>query len=213
MTNFNPEIHHRRSVRLKRYDYSKPGWYFITICTYKKDRIFGEIVNNRILLNDIGRLVKDEWIRTTQIRKNVSLDEFVIMPNHMHGIIVINETTGTVGAHCNVPLQNRDVSRTHCSDAGEHPNIIGAHCNVPLQQTEFQYEQFGKSTKNSIPTIIKLFKSATTRHINEYRRTPGVPVWQRNYYEHIIRDENELNTIRKYIIENPLNWLTDEENR
>ena len=187
---FNPDIHHRRSVRLKGYDYSSSGWYFVTICTYKKEWLFGEIVENMILLNEIGRLVKDEWIRTAHIRENVSIDEFVIMPNHVHGIIVINEINGNVGARYRV----------------------GAHCNVPLQQTEHQFEQFGKSTRNSIPTIIKLFKSATTKRINAYRQTPGAPVWQRNYYEHIIRNENELNKIRKYIVENPLDWLNDVDN-
>ncbi len=124
------------------------------------------------------------------MRNNVLLDEFVIIPNHLHGILFLREWDN-VGAHCNVPL--------------------------PLAP---QIEQFRKSTVNSIPTIIKLFKSTVTKQINELRGTPGKPVWQRNYgacpersrRERVIRDEDDLNRIREYIIYNPLKWTEDEDN-
>ncbi|MFQ5680547.1 MAG: transposase [Candidatus Omnitrophota bacterium] len=105
----------------------------------------------------------------------IQLDEFIIMPNHIYGII----------------------------------NIVGAHCNAPLHN---RVEKFGRSISNSIPTIIKLFKSTTTKQINQLRNAPQKSVWQRNYYEHIIRDERDLSRIREYIINNPVNWNMDENN-
>ncbi|MBN2425140.1 MAG: transposase [Calditrichaceae bacterium] len=182
---YNLDKHHRRSIRLKGYDYSQPGWYFITICVQNREMLFGDMVDGKIILNDAGELVKNEWIKTDSIRENINIDYYVIMPNHMHGIIQIIEMPDIVGAHGYVPLQQR---------------------NMPQRQTE----QFGKSTQNSIPTIIKLFKSTTTKQINRLQNTPGLKIWQRNYYEHIIRNELELNRIRQYIIENPLKWKNDK---
>jgi len=179
-----PTKHHRRSIRLKRYDYTQPGAYFITICTHNRQCLFGKVVNGEMLLNALGEIVRDEWRHTAEIRPNVGLDAFVIMPNHIHGVIVIHADTrrGT--------LQRAPTIEQH----------------VPTT------EQFGKPTSNSIPTIIRLFKSAVTKRINEMRGTPGIPVWQRNYYEHIVRNDGELNRIRKYIINNPLKWEFDHEN-
>ena len=175
---YNQEKHHRRSTRLKGFDYSQPGIYFLTICTYGHVCIFGKINGNKMVLNEFGKIVETEWKKTQRIRDNIQLDAYIIMPDHVHGIIRI--TDGCVGAHCNVPLQHGNVSP--------------------------QTEQFGKSTRNSIPTIIKLFKSTATRQINQSRNTPGLPVWQRNYFDHVIRNEEELYRIRQYIRNNPVNW-------
>ncbi len=125
-------------------------------------------------LNAFGRIVQDEWFKTAMIRPYVRLfdNEFVVMPNHIHGIIWI---VGNVGA------------RRRRAPTGRHAA-----------------ERFGKPVPGSIPTIIRAFKSAVTKRINQNRKTPGAPVWQRNYYEHIIRDEPSLNRIRQYIAENPL---------
>jgi len=171
--------HHRHSVRLKGYDYSQSGAYFITICTNGRQCVLGEFWEGTIILNENGRIVNNERLKTSEIRQNVTLDEYIIMPNHIHGIINIVETNNNVGAHGNVPLQ---------------------------------IEKFGKSTSNSIPTIIKLFKSTVTKQINIIRGTPGEKFWQRNYYEHIIRNGDELNKIREYIIYNPLKWELDNKN-
>ena len=89
---YNPDIHHRHSIRLQDYDYSQAGAYFVTICTWQRDCLFGEIVNGEMVLNDMGRIVVDEWEKTATVRKNVILDEFVIMPNHFHGIIFFLKT-------------------------------------------------------------------------------------------------------------------------
>jgi len=161
----------RHSIRIKEYDYTKPGAYFITICTYNRVPIFGNIIHTVMVLNEFGKLVQQEWTRTAEIRNRIGLDDFMVMPNHFHGIII---TKGTMH---------------------RAPTV----------------EQFGKPVSNSIPTIIRGFKSAVTARINAIRHSPRLPVWQRNYYEHIIRDDIDLNTIRQYIRTNPENWEKDEE--
>ena len=176
---FNPEIHHRHSIRLQGYDYSQTGAYFITICTHDRDCLFGFINDDEITKNEYGVIVEREWIKTSAMRLNIELDEFTIMPNHLHGIIIITE--------CKDTMQCR-----------------GTMHRAPT------VEQFGKPTSNTIPAIIRGFKSAVTKQINEMRQTPGVPVWQRNYFEHIIRDEKELHRIREYIVANPANWKNDD---
>jgi putative transposase len=171
-----PDKYKRKSIRIREYDYSQPNWYYITICSYKKECIFGEIKKGVMVLNEFGKIAKTEWEKTKDIRKNIELDYFIIMPNHIHGIIIIEKKN------------------------------VGAHCNVPLPQTE----SFGKSTKNTIPTIVKLYKSAVTKQINILRNSPGHPVWQRNYYEHIIRNDKELYKLRQYIHNNSIKWEDDE---
>ncbi len=171
----------RRSIRLRGYDYSQPGAYFITVCSESRECLFGEIRDGRILLSAFGRIVDDEWHRTIQIRPNVALDAFSIMPNHIHGIIVLDDPPG----------------HEICRDTMHR---------APTPK----FERFGKPTSNSIPTIIRGFKSSVTQRVNELRGTPGSPVWQRNYYEHVIHNEIDLDEIRQYIENNPFKWLEDE---
>ena len=168
--------HQRRSIRLKDYDYSQAGAYFVTLCIRNKECILGKVVDGEMMLNAYGRLVEEEWIKTADMRRNVGLDVFVVMPNHFHGILaIVDKCRGTVH-------------------------------RAPTQ------EQFAKPTSGSLPTIVRYFKSAVTRRINELRGIPYKPVWQRNYYEHVIRNENDLNEIREYIVNNPLKWDLDSEN-
>lgn len=176
---YDPQKHHRRSIRLKGYDYTQPGAYFITICTQDRAHLFGEVVDREMRLNDAGRIVREEWFKTAQLRPYVRLDEneFVVMPNHVHGIIWIVDDVGAT----------RRVAPT--TDAAPHGPKSG-----------------------SIGAIIGQFKSAATKSINALRGIPGAPGWQRNYYEHIIRDEDALNRIRAYILTNPLRWALDREN-
>ena len=185
----------RRSIRLPGFDYSEYGYYFVTICTYNREPLFGEIINGKIKLNDAGRIVFDEWNNTANIRKNVELDIFTVMPNHFHAIIKINRP---VGAYGHTPIStNTNEDRAYINT----PNEDRAYINTPLQ-----------SPKNNLGAIIRGFKSATTTKINLLLNSPGVPVWQRNYYEHIVREEDELNNIRQYILENPHSWVRDENN-
>jgi putative transposase len=173
---YDSEKHHRRSIRLKGYDYTRSGAYFITIVTQNRACLFGAVVEGRMRLNPLGQIVQECWLAIPDHFPHALLDEFVIMPNHLHGIIVLQEMENSVGAR-HVPRRRR--------------------------------EEFGKPVPGSIPTIVRSFKSAATKHINEYRGTPGAPVWQRNYYEHIIRNDRSLHRIREYIATNPLRWHLD----
>jgi REP element-mobilizing transposase RayT len=190
---YDPEKHHRRSIRLKGYDYSRPGAYFITIVTQDRACLFGEVVDGEMRLNAAGQMVEKWWAELNHKFPNVQTDEFVIMPNHFHGIIVITH----VGADlCVCPNE----SGAHVgADQRVCPDETGAHTGAPL------------------PEIIQWFKTMTT---NEYIRgvkQSGWPpfrgrLWQRNYYEHIIRNDQSLHCIRQYIAENPLRWHLDREN-
>ena len=171
---YNPDIHRRRSRRLKRYDYSHAGAYFITVCTRNRECMFGDIADGEMRLNDAGRIVTEEWMKSADIRNDIELDAFVVMPNHVHGIVVI----GCRGTARRAPT-----------------------C-----------ERFGQPTVGSIPTIVRAFKSACTKRINDMRNARGTPFWQRNYYEHVIRGEDDLDRIRQYIADNPACWVEDENN-
>ncbi|MGQ9560283.1 MAG: transposase [Candidatus Oleimicrobiaceae bacterium] len=179
---YDPERHHRRSIRLKGYDYTQPGAYFVTLVTQNREYPFGDVVDGKMRLNTLGRIVADEWTKTAVLRPHVMVDAFIVMPNHIHAIIVLG-------------------------DRGR-----GTLQGAPKGQRAPTTEQFGKPTSDSIPTIVRLLKSATTKRINALRATPGAPVWQRNYYEHIIRYEHALERIRHYIAENPMQWHLDREN-
>ncbi|MBI2506292.1 MAG: transposase [Candidatus Latescibacteria bacterium] len=191
---FDPDKHHRRSIRLKGYDYSEPRTYFITICIANRHQpLFGKIVNDDMILNEYGTIAHDEWIKTGALRPHVALDEFVVMPNHVHGIIRLTHRRGTA-------------RRAPTDDA---PGTA----STPLRRAPAEnHEQFGKPTVGTLPTIVRSYKSAVTKRINELRNTPGTPVWQRNYYEHIIRNEDILKAIRRYIQNNPLSWVYDQNN-
>ncbi len=185
---YDSSKHRRHSIRLRGYDYSQAGAYFVTVCTQNRECLFGEIADGEMRLNDAGKIVRDEWLRTGDIRPNVELDAFAVMPNHFHGIIILHPD-------CRGTLQRA-------------PTVERA----PTMQRVPTVEQFGKSTSNTVPTIVRLFKSASTKRINELCHTPGVSVWQRNYYEHIIRNNESLYKIREYIVNNPMQWALDREN-
>lgn len=152
MVKYDPDKHHRRSIRLQGYDYTQGGAYFVTIVTHNRAGLFDDIV--------LRRVVESHWRNIPRHFPNVVLDEWIVMPNHLHGIIVITDD----------------------------------------------------APSDSLGAIIGNFKSVTARRINAIRKTLGAPVWQRNYWERIVRNENGLNRIREYIINNPANWNTDEEN-
>jgi len=168
------------SNRLKEFDYTEPWWYYVTICVKDKLSVFGEINNGLVNLTEVGKIIKEEWIKTKLIRKNVDLDEFVIMPNHFHGIVIINsvETTGAV-----VSNNENDNEMTR--------QVI----STTLQ-------------KNSLGSIIGQFKSICTKRVNKMDYPKFA--WQTNYYDHIIRNQKDLDRIRKYIQLNSLKWELDE---
>ncbi|MCC7119008.1 MAG: hypothetical protein IT310_10825, partial [Anaerolineales bacterium] len=186
---YDPKIHHRRSIRLKGYDYSQNGAYFITICVQDRKHLFGKIVNGEMRLNQFGVIARDEWVKTSEMRKNIEMDEFVIMPNHMHGIIVIDDGDG--------------------GDRGVDGRRRGVLQYAPAEPAKFQ------SPSQTIGAIIRGYKGAVTKQINTLQINAGVynmpeRIWQKNYYEHVIRNEISLNKIREYILSNPLNWKEDD---
>jgi REP-associated tyrosine transposase len=159
----------RRSTRLAAYDYRRPGAYFVTICTWRRGHLFGEVVDGRMRLSVAGKAVEEEWLRTGRLRAGLDLDSFVVMPNHLHGIILFQ---GPANPEQDSVSQGTYVSRS--------PGSLGS--------------------------VVAGFKQAVTLRL---RRREGVNlhrVWQRNYYEHVIRNELELNKVRRYIDENPLRW-------
>ena len=168
-SNYNRDIHHRRSVRLQNYDYSSAGAYFVTICTWQRECLFGGIRDGVMVLNEYGEILNKCWHALPDYYSHVELDTFTIMPNHMHGIINI---IGNVGA-------------------GLKPALTKRH---------------------GLPEIVRALKTFSAKQINILRSTQGRPVWHRNYYEHVIRNEKELYAVRKYIQDNPLNWDKDEDN-
>jgi REP element-mobilizing transposase RayT len=193
--NNNSSYNHRRSIRLQEYDYSQDGMYFITICTYQKQCIFGEIIEDKMILNQVGNSVKREWLKSVNVRQEINVDEWVIMPNHLHGIVVIkqddnNNSTNLVGA----------------TDGVGATNGMGASL-APLQNQK----GVGVRKPKSLSSFIAGFKASVTREIKKVCRDKKPLVWQRNYYETVIRNEPQLNHIRKYIRYNPLRWNDDPE--
>jgi len=191
--------HERRSLRLRGFDYSRPGVYFVTIRARHDGPMFGELVATHMRLGQYGRIVTACWLEIPKHFPHVTLGTRVVMPDHMHGIIVINERADAdnVGAQHAAPLQLQHGGRLQ-QDAR-------------LSQTALRAHAIRASTtvaRGSLGAIVRAFKSAVTKQINELRRTPGKPVWQRNYYDRIIRDDGELHRVRRYILSNP-NRCTD----
>ena len=166
----------RRSVRLKGYDYTSPGAYYVTIATYQRELLFGEIVDGKMVLNARGKIVWECWYEISKHFPHVELGAFVVMPNHVHGIIeIINVDNGR-----------------------------GTIYRAPTQ------EEFQKPVKGSLPTIMRTFKAAVTRRVGRELNETGI--WQRNYYEHVIRNQQDWERIHNYILANSVNWDGDKEN-
>lgn len=179
---FNPKKHNRRSIRLKGYDYTEPGAYFITICTSKREYLFGHIQDEKMHLNRYGEVVQFNWNNLPKSYPHVQLDEFIIMPDHIHGIIMLKDPVG----------------------AGL-PTIESLTKN-PYKPAPTPQKRHG------LPEIIRSLKTRSATRINQLRSTKGNPVWQRGYYEHIVRNQQALSNIRRYIINNPSKWQKDKLN-
>lgn len=182
---FNPDIHHRQSIRITNHDYSQQGGYFITVCTHQRAHLFGEIIDGRMVLNDTGIIAQKCWHEIPTHFPMVFLDESVIMPNHMHGIITING----VGANNHSP---NSIARN-----------IRANNHSPLPKGI-------NGTSKTVGSIIRGFKIGVTCCYRNHGYAD--PIWQRNYWERIIRDERELQSVRQYIRNNPAQWQHDDLN-
>ena len=166
---YNPGLHRRRSIRLKGYDYAQSGAYFVTIVTQGRIPLFGEIMDGEMLFNVTGQSIADAWEWLATRYPHVALDGYVVMPNHLHGIVVIADT-------------GRGGSRT--APTGRKP----------------------------LGRLVAAFKTVTTKQLNLVQGTPGQLLWQRNFYERVIRNEDEMDRVREYIIDNPMQWEIDAEN-
>ncbi|MGA2630174.1 MAG: transposase [Terriglobia bacterium] len=180
---YDPKAHHRRSIRLRGWDYARPGLYFVTVCTQGKEHVFGAVADGEMRLNEYGRNVAACWEELPRHYPRIRVDGFIVMPNHVHGIIEILD----VGAG----LKPAPTVRNGIAGAGLKPAPTRGH---------------------SVSEIVRAFKTFSARGVNRLRRTAGKPLWQRNYYEHIIRNELELAAIQEYIASNPVRWDTDPEN-
>jgi REP element-mobilizing transposase RayT len=179
--------HHRRSIRLKGYDYSSRGAYFVTLVTHQRREIFGQIVDGDIRMSSLGQIVKNEWMRSNNVRREIRLneDEFVVMPNHIHGIVWIVDPVGADNVVDNVGGAGRGV------------------CHTP------QRTPVPKRMPKSLSSFIAGFKAAVTSRAGKEFNIHSI--WQRNYYEHIIRNDRELMNIWQYIDNNPVRWQEDRD--
>lgn len=203
---YNPQIHHRRSIRLKGYDYSQAGLYFITICIHNRECLFGEIIGRiqnvgvenfkplpqpEMKLNDAGKIANECWLEIPKHFPNAVLHEHIVMPNHVHGII---------------ELMGNDVTNAI-------PHVVGVENFQSLQHDTTNQNKFQKMIPRSIGSIVKGFKIGVTKWFRDIKTEDFPPqrqVWQRNYYEHIIRNEQSYQTISNYIINNPAKWEEDK---
>jgi REP element-mobilizing transposase RayT len=186
---YNPDAHHRRSIRLAEYDYAGTGAHFVTLCARERACLFGDVVAGEIRLSPVGRVVEEEWWRTGVVRPAVTMDVFVVMPNHLHGIIVIDDKrVGNAGAgDCDTVSRTRATHRVAPTTGPVGP------------------------ARGSVGAIIAQFKAVTTKRVNARDGEFVGPLWQRNYYERVIRNDEELERIRWYICENSANWERDSE--
>lgn len=183
--------HHRRSIRLKGYDYSQPGGYFVTICVHERACLLGQIINGEMVYSDAGKMAARWWMEINRKFPMVETDESIVMPNHFHGIVILVDP-GSVGAD----LEDLALHQAE-TDRGTHAGG-GTHAGVPLH------------------TVVQWFKTMTTNeYIRGVRQFGWAPfrgkLWQRNYYEHVIRDQVDLERIRRYVTHNPMGWEEDRE--
>ncbi|MDR3047849.1 MAG: transposase [Bacteroidales bacterium] len=198
---YNPDIHHRRSIRLQGYDYSQAGLYFVTICVQNRECLFGEIIDGEMILNNLGEIAMQCWLDITQHFPNAILHEYVIMPNHVHGIIEIktNDMYDDRGDDLSRPLidgmVNIDLGAINRAPTGNIDNIGGfAKTKNPM-------------LNNNLSRIVRWYKGRITFECHKI-----IPyfAWQRNYYENIIRNAQSYENISNYIINNPANWNVDK---
>ena len=189
MNQYNPDKHHRKSIRLKGYDYSQAGLYFITICCQNKVHLFGSVINKQMILNDAGKMI-EKWFNELQNKfPDVKCHEMVVMPNHIHFII---ENVGSVGADLRVCPNDSNISKTEKRVS----EILGEHAGSPLHR------------------VLQWFKTmSTNEYIRGVKNNNWIPydgkLWQRNYWEHIIRNDQSYQKISDYIINNPSKWNDD----
>ena len=229
---YNPQIHHRRSIRLKGYDYSQAGLYFITICCEDREYRFGKIENDEMTLNEYGTIAYNEWIKLTERFSYFELDVFQIMPNHMHAIIALNNAgAGFTPAQNNdvctgfTPTQNKPVRAgfTPAQNSAQNNDEIydqspNGQPQMPLHLTDNDNRATAMDA-HTIGDIIGAYKSLVANECLKIWKTKWVganpapkmgKLWQTNYHEHIIRNQQSYQKISEYIVNNPAKWLENK---
>ena len=219
----NQDNHHRRSIRLKGYDYSQPGAYFVTICTHENHSLFGKIVDGEMQLNELGKAVEFTWNDLVNHVDGIELGPFVIMPNHIHAIIQIIEVGAGLEPARTEPART-EPARTE--PARTEPTYTDPTHTEPIHteptrteptRTERARTEPARTeptltpmkAQTPLPEIVRQLKTFSAKRINILRKTTGKPVWQRNYYEHIIRNDQSFQKIGEYILSNPIQWEND----
>ena len=215
----------RRTLRLQGYDYSQAGAYAVTICTHGGAFLFGRVSDGRMELSGAGRLVDDVWSELPAYYRHVSLDAFVVMPDHMHGVIVLEDRPlpaevgleagpaqlgGSVGSR---PEDGRvgDAAPTKEPLAGQGRGGIGGSRPEDGRVGDAAPTKTLASGRQGLSEVVRGFKSMSGRRVNALRGTPGVAVWQRGFYEHVVRNDEDLNRIREYVAGNPVRWWLKRE--
>lgn len=191
---FDPKTHHRHSIRLKGYDYSQSGAYFVTLVTWQRECLFGEVVNGEMRLNRMGKIVEQAWFDLPRHYRHLELGAFVVMPNHAHGILILH-----------------DESRGGSLLSGESVLPESTHASQ-ISTPDNQTRPYSVPKRHPLSEIVRALKSFSAKRINVWRHAEGLSVWQRNYFEHIIRNEREMENIWLYIESNPARWNEDAEN-
>jgi len=192
---YNPNKHHRRSIRLKGYNYSQVGAYYVTIVVHHRECLFGEVVNGEMKLNRYGEIVKSEWLELPKRLQLVALGAFIVMPNHSHGILFFHDYVGATRQGI-IMTRAGEISLPHTTTDGIDGSPLPPRGPKPA----------------SLGAIMAQFKSRVTKRLWKIPSLKGTPIWQRNYYEHIIRNQQDLQNKTDYIEANPMLWDEDDEN-
>jgi REP element-mobilizing transposase RayT len=197
---YDPSIHHRRSIRLRGYDYAGGGAYFITICTHCKIPQFGRIVEGEMILNETGRLMQKTWDDLPQRFTTLVLDAFQVMPNHLHAVFVLP------GPGLHPALAEAAGAPVIEPGAINHPWDGRGRASPPRTGPG------AKPRRTSMGDVVGAFKSISTIAVNKFLSRAGTRLLHENFYEHIVRDVDELDKIRDYIVHNPERWMDDPDN-
>lgn len=183
-----PKRPQRRSIRLPEYDYSQPGAYFVTLVVSQRRPLFGKVEAGEMILNDLGRLVADAWSALPATFNHCEVDEWIVMPDHFHGILWLHDL---------------------CPAGEAAGRVLAFQSEQDFPAASPLHLHLSGPAAGSLGAVIRHFKSITRCRINVTRRKPGTPVWLRNYFERIVRNQDELDRAREYILNNPLQWQID----
>ena len=213
---YDPEVHRRRSIRLKGYDYSRPGAYFVTIVAQDRLCWFGDVVDGEMRLNKSGELIVDAWEWLGERYPHVALDAYVVMPNHLHGVVVLTDEEwggesggGVSGRH---GRRGVNVDRPVRRGVSRNAPTVGSGMGVDADGSGMGVSRTAPTGRKTLGRLVGAFKTVSTKGFNRMRGMSGERLWQRDFYDRVIRDDRELDLVRRYIEGNPAKWETDEEN-